>query len=1009
MEFQRKLDKLHRYTNILKYHIYRNGRHPDSVTVCPADYKSGHMPPPEDEFVPYTVGSAWGDGKDRHAWFHFTFTVPEEMKSMPIDMLVKTERSGWDVKNHQFICYINGVLRQGLDINHRYVRLDKSEGTYDVYLYAYTGPHLEKGQLFVELHNVCEDAEQLYYDVRAIADTLNFLDTHSREYAEVIDRLDRAYDLIDMTEPGSEEYYASLKAAREYVRKELYDKLQRENDTSVTAIGHTHIDCAWQWTFRQTREKVQRSFSTVLSLMRRFPEYKFMSSQALLYKYLKEEAPALYEELKERVKEGRWETEGAMWVEADCNMTSGESLVRQFLYGKRFFRQEFGVDHRILWLPDVFGYSAALPQIIKKSGCDWFVTSKISWNETNTMPNDTFYWYGIDGTPVNAYFLTAQDKKRDKEPERYTTYVGMTTPSMIAGTYERYQNKELSNEALLTFGWGDGGGGPTAEHLEMLRRSEKGLPGVPRAKCEFAGDFLRRLEKRLDEAKSVPTWHGELYLEFHRGTYTSMSMNKRENRKAELLYQNTELISEMAKHLTGLPFPKNRLHLGWENLLQNHFHDVISGTSIHEVHRQCEKDYIEDKRIASEIRDTAVNAILCGIDKNEGYVVFNPHSFTGDGYVRFNGKAARVCGIPPKGYAVCNDFVTDCKVEINEKRVETDRLTVLFNDAYEIVSIYDKAAERELIKQGCVANELRAYPDLPVVYDDYEWERHSLDQYKTVTAIEKVSVVDDGARRGIRIVRPYRRSKITQTLWFYDGTTEIDIDTHIDWHERHIMLKTAFPVDIHAENATYEIQFGTVTRPTHTNTSWDAAKFEVCAHKYADLSDAGYGVSLMNDAKYGYDIHEGVMQLSLLRSPTEYNTESDQGEQSFTYALYLHEGNFTASDTPCRAYYLNYPMTVERACGEKTVLPTAFSLVSVDKENVIVDTVKEAEDGTDTVIRLFETKGARTKVHLTFGIPVSRIAMTDLMEENEKPLDTGAGTLTLTVKPYEIVTLKISR
>lgn len=1009
MEFQRKLDKIYRYTNILKHYLYRNSRHPEGIAVCPADYKSGHTPPPLESFVPYTVGSRWGDGKDRHAWFHFTFTVPEEMKNEPIDLIIKTERSGWDPKNHQFICYINGILRQGLDINHRFVRLDKSEGTYDVYLYAYTGPHLEHGQLFVEICNINEDAEQLYYDVSTAIDTLNFLDVHSREYAEIIDRCDRTYDLVDMTEPSSEEYFASLKAARAYIQSELYDKLCKNDDTAVSAIGHTHIDCAWQWTFRQTREKVQRSFSTVLSLMRRFPEYKFMSSQALLYKYLKEEAPSLYEELKERVKEGRWETEGAMWVEADCNMTSGESLVRQFLYGKRFFRKEFGVDHRILWLPDVFGYSAALPQIMKKSGCDWFVTSKISWNETNTMPNDTFRWYGIDGTAVNAYFLTAQDKKRGKEPERYTTYVGMTTPSMLAGTYERYQNKELSNEALLTFGWGDGGGGPTAEHLEMLRRSKKGLPNVPKAKIEFAGDFLRRLETRLEKAKSVPSWHGELYLEYHRGTYTSVAMNKRENRKAEFLYQDTELLSETAKHLTGLPFPKDRLHLGWENLLQNHFHDVISGTSIPEVHRQCEKDYIEDKRIANEIRDAAVNAILSGIDKSEGYVVFNPHSFTGEGYVRLNGKAAYVSGIAQNGYSVYNDFKTDCHIKIDGKRVETDRLTVLFNDAYEIVSVYDKSAERELIKTGCVANELRAYPDHPLVYDDYEWERHSLEHYKTVSDLESVSVVDDGARRGIRIVRPYRHSKITQTVWFYDKSTEIHFDTHVDWHERHIMLKTAFPVDIHAESATYEIQFGTVARPTHTNTSWDAAKFEVAAHKYADLSDANYGVSIMNDCKYGHDIHEGVIQLSLLRSPTEYNTESDQGEQSFTYALYLHEGNFAVSDTPRRAYYLNYPMTAAKALGEKTLLPTSFSFVSTDKENVIVDTVKEAEDGTDTIIRLFETKGAKTKVRLSFGIPVSKIHMTDLMEENGTPLSKEGDTLSLTVNPYEIITLKISR
>lgn len=438
--------------------------------------------------------------------------------------------------------------------------------------------------------------------------------------------------------------------------------------------------------------------------MKRYPEYKFMSSQPLLYQDVKEEAPELYEDIKKMVKEGRWEPEGAMWVEADCNLTSGESLVRQVLYGKKFFREEFGVENRVLWLPDVFGYSAALPQILKKSGVDWFVTSKISWNETNKMPYDTFSWAGIDGTEINTYFLTPQDQGHG-EPTNYTTYVGNTGARMVAGTWNRYQQKELNNEAILTFGFGDGGGGPTAEHLEMARRTEKGIPGAPLMKIDFAGNFLSRLEKRIENNPLLPKWRGELYLEFHRGTYTSIAKNKRNNRQSEFLYLDAELMSVLDKELRDIPFPKAELDRGWHMILTNQFHDIIPGSSIREVYDQCDIDYAEIKKIGHSVGQTMLTQeIAAAVDKNKGYVVFNPHSFGGKGYVKVDGTTKIVNDLPSKGYYVTNDFTSTNSIKIEGNTVETNRLIVKFDDKYQIISLYDKAEDREILSDGAVAN-----------------------------------------------------------------------------------------------------------------------------------------------------------------------------------------------------------------------------------------------------------------------------------------------------------------
>jgi len=999
--------KVQQYLEIIRKSVYCNERNFENVTFCPCDYKQGNTPPPLDEFRPFTVGDSFGSGKDTHAWFHFTLEVPEDMRDKPVDLVVQSEFKRSVGSTPQFNLYVNGKFCQGMDTQHVSYRLS-GETFCDVYVYAYTGPATPHSKFFASYRNVNELAYALYYDLASPFEALETLDEHSREYADILRYLDTAVSMLDLFEVGSDDYFRSVAEAKIYMDTEFYGKYCKEQDVTVSCIGHTHIDCAWLWSIRQTREKVQRSFATVLALMKRYPNYKFTSSQPLLYKFMKEEAPELYEEIKARVAEGRWECEGAMWVEADCNLTSGESLVRQLIYGKRFFREEFGKENHILWLPDVFGYSAALPQILRKSGVDWFVTSKISWNDTNTMPYDTFLWEGLDGTRINTYFLTAQNRKAGQEPERHATYNAYLTAPMLAGTWHRYQQKNLNSGAMISYGYGDGGGGPTVGHLENALRLEKGIPGIPNAKLTFVDDFLTDLARKIENNPLLPKWSGELYLEYHRGTYTSIAKNKRNNRKSEFLYMNAEWISTLRKLLNGKAFPKQELRAAWETILTNQFHDIIPGSSIGEVYDTSDIEYAELLRKGSALVDEAQRAIAAQIDEKKGYVVFNPNDFVGSGIVEIDGKSAYVSGIAPKGYSCTASVKTDNEILIDGRTVETRHFKVLFDESYRIVSLYDKENDREVIAEGGVGNEIRVYADYPDKYDNWEWQEYSLrQQYKTVKDFTDVQVVDDGARKGIRIVRPFMSSVITQTVWFYDDIAKIDFDTKVDWHQHHQMVKAAFAVDVHADKATYEVQFGSVERPTHKNTSWDRAKFEVCAHKYADLSDGGWGVSLLNDCKYGYDIHDNVMQLSLLKCGTQPYPEADQGEHTFVYSLCPHAGTVKQSDTVELAYALNNPMTAVKATGASSSLPETYSVAYTDRKNVIVETVKEAEESDATVLRLYECQNIRGKAELTLGFPASTCYLCDMLENEEKELPIVNGKIKLDVRGFEILTLKL--
>ena len=993
-----------KYTPVASYPV-------ENIIYKPlCEYKVGSDLPKTDDFVPFTKDMRWGEVRDSHAWFAFTVHTPKEMVGKELKLSIDTGIGNcWDAVNPQLIAYVDGHIRQGMDANHTYIMLDGKD-SYDVMIYAYSGMEHERKGLRFDVNIVEEnlDVKKYYYDLAVPFDIIEFLDENTYTYQNILSILEKSTSLVNMLKLPSPEFYESVKVADAYLQKEFYQKFCKDQDIKTICIGHTHIDIAWLWTIDQTREKAQRSFATVIELMKRYPEYKFMSSQAVLYKMVKEECPELYEEIKAMIKAGRWEVEGAMWVEADCNLSSGESLVRQVQYGKNFFRDEFGVESHVLWLPDVFGYSAALPQILRKSDVDWFVTSKIGWNDTNTVPYDTFKWKGLDGTEINTYFITAQQEKKGRVPERTSTYIPHTDFSYVDGAWNRYQQKNLHNEALLTFGWGDGGGGPTAHMLENLRRANAGVPQIAQAKIGFAGEFLDNLEKSMKKKPElVPSWQGELYLEFHRGTYTSIAKNKKNNRDCEFLLLDTEALCVMLDKIRGAKFPKEELHNMWEVVLVNQFHDIIPGSSIPEVYERSDKDYAEVKQNANKIRETVYDYIASNVE-DSGYVIFNPHSFTGSGVVDIDGQCVSVSNIPPKGYKVISELDTKNTIEVKGNTVFTKYFSVKFDKNCNITSIYDKKNHREVIKRGALANRFIAFVDYPDAYSAWELQRSSNDKEYDLGNAYDVKTVVNGAKTGISFKKKHMSSEISQTIWFYESMPRIDFETKVDWHEKSQILKVSFPVDINTDKATYEVQFGSIERPTHYNTSWEQAKFEVCGHKYADLSEGNYGVSLLNNCKYGHDIHNSDMRLTLIKCApnpdNNPNSINDQGLHEFTYSIYPHKNAINAADTVKYAYDLNMPMTA-RKCQGGGKLANEYSLVSISCDNVICETIKEAEYSSDTVVRLYEAKNSRSRVTLKLGFDVKEAYLADLNEKPIKNLAVKNNSVSFDIKPFEIVTL----
>ena len=1006
--------------------------------------KDGHVCAIDGQWKDYVMGTAWNQ-VDAHRWFRTTITIPESMDGKHVEFLITTGREGeWDATNPQMIFYLDGQLIQGIDVNHREVTISgkaKAGDSYEIAVLAYSG--MVEGDLVIHTYLIAVDdrVQKLYYDLLIPLQSAYVLKKADEEnYRRVLQSMSPALDALDLRDAYSEKFYSSIEKAEQILKEAFYSE-ERECPT-VSAIGHTHIDIAWLWTVEQTREKVLRSFSTVLRLMEQYPDYKFMSSQPILYQFVKEQEPEMYEKIKERIREGRWEVDGAMWLEADCNLTGGESLVRQIIKGHRFFLEEFGKESKSLWLPDVFGYSAALPQILKKSGIPYFMTTKIAWNQYDQLPNDTFIWKGIDGSEVFAFMPTTTDYDKDQglnisfsDTRNTTTYTGIVNPNMALGTFKRFQNRDLTEDTLMLFGFGDGGGGPTKEMLESAERLKYGIPGIPKIRQEFEQDYFDRTYEKIHDLTDMPTWDGELYFEYHRGTLTSMARNKRSNRKNEILYTQMETASCMA----GIEKDEqlqNVLDKGWDILLINQFHDIVPGSSIKPVYEQTDKEYHEIEEAGKEELNRVVSAAVGRLSmEKEGVVVMNTQGYERDDLVvlddgteipRLVDEDGRnvpaqktadgryllyVSHIPPLGYKKLyetEELLEESTGKEWDYTFENPFIKVCFNEKMEITSLYEKEAEKELIQEGRCGNVLRTYEDRPMQWDNwdidvfYQRKPYEADWYSPARVIENGEV-----RMVVEFECGFLDSTVTQQVCLYHQIPRIDFRTKADWKTHHVILKTHFPVDVNTTRASYEIQFGNVERETTNNYSWDTAKFEACGHKWADLSENSSGISLLNDCKYGYGIKKGDMSLTLIKSGTYPNEDADIGEHEFTYSIYPHAGRWQEAKTVEMAYNLNVPMLAKRTGRQEGYGGEYESFLKCSQESCFVEVIKKAEDGNGVIVRMYENKNNRVRAQIQTAYPIAHVYECNLLEENEEELTAGKNCFETVFKPYEIKTFRL--
>jgi alpha-mannosidase len=952
-------------------------------------------------FEPFAVGGSWG-GRWDTTWFRMSATVPEDWAGE--EVVARIDLGGGGVTpsfTAEAQIWSGTDPVQGLHHMHRDHRIARAaKGGEPVELFVEAaanpvppfhsadwpllGPDHDGAPMYVltkaELAVVDRDVEALWFDLRTLTQLVDHVPLEPRN-SQVFRALSDAINVID-----GRDVAGSAKAARAV----LAPVLSRPSTSGhhVTAVGHAHIDSAWLWPVRETKRKCARTFSNQLRLMDDYPEHRFACSQAQQYAWIRDEYPSLFARIKDAVARGQWEPVGGMWVEPDTNVPSGESLVRQVVLGKRFFLDELGVESHELWIPDVFGYSAALPQIARQAGVTALITQKLSWNNMNRFPHSTFWWEGLDGSRILTHFPPAD------------TYNGVWSVRELAGSIERFVDHGRSDRSLYPFGFGDGGGGPTREMLEYARRMGD-LDGLPRAEIGNVGEFVDAVA--AEDGDALDTWVGELYFELHRGTYTTQAATKLGNRRGEEALREAELWSTAACATAGewASYPAAELQRAWELLLLNQFHDIIPGSSIHWVYEDARRDHAEVLRIAGAAIARAQSALATGI----GTTVFNPSGRDRTEVVDVPGRGLAMATAPACGWGPLREVEVEAvPVTIGEGVLENEHLRVRWDADGLLTSVWDTHAAREVLAGR--GNLFQVHEDNPVNYDAWDVDLTYLDTVTDVVDVDEIAIVERGPlRASVRFVRRFGASSITQTMRLDAGSRRLEFHTEVDWHENHRFLKVAFPVDVRSSRATYEIQHGHLERPTVWNTSWDLARFEVCAQRWADLSEAGYGVALLNDSKYGYDIHGNVMRLSLLRAPGWPDPEADRGQHVFAYALLPHTGTFQDAGVAAEAEAFNLPLDV--VDGAHASAPTR-SFVSVDRRGVSIEAVKKADTSDAIVVRLCEIDGGRGPVTLRVDAPFTRAARTDLLERDTGEVAVDGRSVTLTLHPFELVTLKLS-
>ena len=1009
-------------------------------------------------FKPAAPGMKWGKQWE-YAWFAATAKLPAAPKNRSIVLI-----SQLGDENNESVLTVNGEYVTGIDCWHNNVELAglaKGGKPLEILLEAYAGhyvpgvyhafvkpgtellpPPPPSRQVFggLWLGEWNEAAFQLHMDVQTLRKLSKVVDPQSLRKHKLDNAL-RDLSLWMDLEASEEVFDADIPKARKF----LAPLLAARNGSTAPEfhlIGNSHIDVAWLWPLQQTYRKMGHTSASMLKLMERYKEFRFLQSQAQLYAYLKRDYPDVYRRVKAAAKRGQWVPEGSMWIEADMNVSGGEALIRQFLLGKRFFKQEFGIDQEVCWLPDVFGYNANLPQILAGCGVKYFTTQKIFWNYHGgtVHPYETFMWEGIDGTSILTHL--------------HRTYTNHTQPENLDGRWKDNVHKEWTEKILYPFGWGDGGGGPDREQLEFLRR-EKDLEGLPRTRWSSPQEFFEHL---VADGLPKDRWAGELYLEVHRGTFTSQAKTKRGNRLSELCMREAEMWSALAWASLGKAYPAKQLEADWKKLLLNQFHDILPGSSITRVYQEAEA--LHEQVIESVTTQASAARKALGGNKN-GYVVWNSLSWERDAIVELPDEG---CPVDVEGTAlpvqeigkgkdrrllVAVPELPSCggttirfkpgkpgqinpagRVSASQTKagvvMENDQLRLRLNGRGEVVECLDKQAERQLVPAGKVMNAVQLFRDNPANWDAWDIDVSYNDGPVALGEAESVRIVASGPLEArVRVVRKLSdASGYEQDIVLRAFSRRVDFVTTVDWQECHRLLKVAFPADLSSTTLRGEIQFGHVIRPTNRNMEFERQRFEWPAQKWAALSEAAYGIGLLNDCKYGYDFLDGALRLTLLRAPVAPDPLADRGRQEFTYSLALHEGPFTQSRIVQEAYELNVPARVEKGClsggrmsfalvSENMDLPSDASveereLLQVFDSSAMIETIKRSEDGKALIVRLYETMGGSADVKLWVATPFATAQECDMLENPTAKLKVAKDrSVPLRFRPFEVKTIRL--
>lgn len=1050
---EKTLNKLKRLEQIYTACIFTEAA---EVPVCFLETDAHLYEPPgeEENWRPAASGTEWGTAWGS-AWFKGAFTVPEALDGK--DLYIRAETDGVEAmlwKNGS----PSGIFTHAREAENRgnhHTLLLASEAragaVYDLALEAYAGHPVYGTQPYqtfasndggyhhrftrvfrsVRIMLRRDDVMDFVFDLRALNQLAASEAVDGFRRAKVAEGLLQVFKLlVQSPEEASETVWRPQLAAARELMKPLLASRNGDSAPAAGLIGHSHMDTAWLWTRDETIRKCARTFANALSLMEQYPEYTFVQSSVFHAELMRRHYPSIFEGMKRRIAEGRWEPNGGVFVECDCNLVSGESMIRQFLKGQQYTRRHFGYTADTFWLPDTFGYSAAIPQIMAGVRVKYFLTTKLSWNDTNAFPYNTFRWRGLDGTPVLAHFnfIHCWPDAGSLIERIYGT--GYFSNGAAVGGDRRY--KAADAKRLISYGYGDGGGGPQYEMLESARRV-KDLEGAPKAEHTLVSRFMGELETACP---NPPVYAGELYFEGHRGTLTQLHPIKRNNRKAEFALRSLEF-AEVWRRLHGLaPVGGDRREEWVELLLINQFHDILPGTSIPEVHDRAVREVggvirgaaERTRLLLGEAAGPAAGAVtvwntlswerrgvlaLEGLPSGvwpTGYAAQRVRDLAGREKLLIGGAAVPAMGtltIPLATENPADGATASSPFRLDGQRLETPHAVIGFDDNGYIASYVDKASGRELRRPGGLPlNVLLSGEDLPFAWDNWDIDRDAFGKLQPETRLEQRELAADGPLE-LRIRSRYRigqHSSLAQDMVFRADSPRIDFETVIDWKDKHLLLKAGFDVNILAPSARHEIQFGHVERPTHRNASQEQGMFEVCAHKWSDLSEGRFGAALLNDCKYGVSVEGSDLKLTLHKGGTHPDYRGDEGVHELVYSFLPHSGSFSAENVIRPAYELNVPLlTAPGPCQ-----PEHAFLAAIDAPNVLIETVKPAEEGDAYVLRLYEAeRSAVIGAKLTLGQTPERAVLTNLLEEELEELPVTDCAIRLSFRPFEIKTVKV--